>query len=168
MNNRNRLLVAAAVVGGALILLGMFFFASKIKPSNQDAKDPLKTTRMNSPLTRSSDELAVNYFADAGNISTVKQPFRIFALSSLPFDASTRAELETIIPAALRREVVPTYAAAYVHIDRRTIACVSTTECRFSMYIDSPEAYFTFHIFHDIHGSLGYDIKPQAWTGITQ
>lgn len=164
-----RILIAAAL---GLIVLVVVLTLTRSKPqTNKPGQivNPQEATNFYSPFTKTSDTFLINYTGSVNpNINAARQQFRIMALNNLPMPADIKQVLPVILPQELAKIAIPTYAPAFIQINRDTLKCSSVYDCQFSFYIDSPESYFDFHLHHQSNGTRVIDLKQQPLPGTSQ
>lgn len=158
-----------------LSLLGVAFLialaVSLFRPATESTDDPnarksQDQTRLESPYTQTSENLAVNYGGDAEpNADAVKQRFKIFAPDQLPIENAIRKDLESLLPEVLSREVVPTYPPTYIQISSRSVECDPSNNCTMDVYIDSPETFFELDLTYQ-SGVPSLVLTQKPWRGI--
>jgi hypothetical protein len=151
------------VVAAGVLLLLVVVMIFGIRQTIQSGNDPQKVTNFTSPISQLSDSLAINYTAAAApNMDAVKQQFRIFAADSIGIPDGIRSNIEQLIISAAGEVIIPTYNQTYIHIDSRTLSsCKTDTDCTLSFYVDSPESYYSIHIFKNSYGDQSYTLTQQ-------
>jgi len=164
------LAISIIAAGFVILTIVAFMLSSSSENSGKPTiTNPLEGITFNSPISKVSDSLTVNYGGTSDpNQDSVQPPYRIFGLVDLPLSEGIRKMLPDYINRALWSTTVPTYATTYVQIDRSTLQCDTQYDCRFSFYLDSPESYYDFHLSATTTGSYVYTIKQQPLPGVSQ
>lgn len=149
-----------------LITLAVSLFRQPGETDDPNAHKSQDQTRLESPYTQTSENLAVNYGGDAEpNADAVKQRFKIFAADQLPVEESLRKDLESLLPDVLSREVIPTYPPTYIQISSRSVDCDPSNNCTMDIYIDSPEMFFELTTSY-VDGVPSFVLTQKPWRGI--
>ena len=150
---------------GLLLVLGIV----TLLIANQSGPDPFQQTSFYSPIAKTTDQLAINYNATASpNMDAVKQQSRIFAPDSVPLPSTIRTDVEQFVQSAVAQAITPTYNQTYIHISPDSVKCPDENDCRLSLYLDSPEMYFDFHLYRNDNGDTVYTLQRTAMPGVAQ
>lgn len=170
MNNSGqsyKIAIGAVALGAVIIIVLITIFLAQL--GSKEEKPPqhsTDSTTINSPVTKSSDNLTVSYGGNAEpNMYAAQQPFRLFGKDQLPLPSDVKEQLEPLLIDNLRRQVVPTYATTFVHIEKSSIHCPDPDSCSMAVYIDSPELYFDFKVT-GLSSVPSGTLTPKPWKGI--
>ncbi len=163
--------ILSLLVGGGIVLIAIIAVTVQALQSNDPKadQDPQQATSFYSPLAQTSDSLLVNYGGSADpNQDAVHGRFKVLGLDAMPLPQSVKDSLSSSLTTSLEKVITPTYSLAYIHIDRSSINCHTQFDCRFSLYIDSPESYHSYHSYLKPDGSQAYSLTAQPFPGAGQ
>lgn len=157
---------AVGVVILAILLVGVALTRVVGQQTNKSV-NPDTVTTISSRLSNTTAQDAVNAQLDLPpNEAATAIPVELIGTDQPSLPSDMQYEIHEMLPTMLSRVTVPTFTRTYAQIDSATVNCPTKYDCRFSIYLDSPERYFAIHLYNIADGSQAYTITQEPIPGV--
>lgn len=160
LSNRKVLIITGISILVMLIAWVLFTIISQTQGKQQVDEQ----VALYSPVTQTSDSLAVNYGSNiVPNDDAVVQRFKIFDEKAIPLPNKLKEDIIPLIPKYLQSlSFYGSYDVVYIHISKDSVKVKSIYNYSFEFYTDSPERYYKV-----TSTETGYPLMQQIpWTGV--